>query len=117
MDKEDEDGDGVNDLSDECPHSDLKFEVDSKGCALDADNDGVPDAIDVEPNSKHTVVDDKGRALSDEEIEVMYLLYSSQMAGHEKYTEYKEKYPELFKKYSNQNVETIKLEQDHEEEK
>jgi len=62
----DEDGDGVIDLEDLCHHTPKKVEVDSKGCPKDKDKDGVPDYIDIEPNSKYILhVDEQGRSLTD----------------------------------------------------
>ncbi len=109
MHQDDEDEDGVTDLFDECPHSKLGYEVDGKGCPLDGDGDGVPDADDIELDTKKgSIVDEKGRAYSDEELEVQYLLYTGQMAGHERYNEFKEKYPKLFEEYGSTGSKTIK---------
>ncbi len=42
----DEDGDGVTDQFDKCPHTPAGIAVDSHGCPLDTDGDGVPDYKD-----------------------------------------------------------------------
>jgi hypothetical protein len=62
----DEDHDWVLDLRDECPHTPAGVEVDTLGCPLDSDKDGVPDYLDKEPHSKrNAVVDDEGRQIAD----------------------------------------------------
>lgn len=48
---DDEDGDFVMDITDECPGTPLGVVVDLKGCPLDSDNDGVPDYLDKEPDT------------------------------------------------------------------
>jgi len=100
IDLDDLDEDGVADINDLCAKTPLDWEVDAKGCPLDTDKDGVADAIDKELDSKkNAIVNEDGVTLTDEEIEVTYLLQTGQMAGHEKYAEWKEKYPKLFGKY------------------
>lgn len=42
----DADGDGVNDAMDQCPRTPQGVQVDVKGCPLDQDGDGVPDYRD-----------------------------------------------------------------------
>ena len=42
----DEDGDGVTDQFDKCPHTPAGIAVDAHGCPLDTDGDGVPDYKD-----------------------------------------------------------------------
>lgn len=42
----DEDGDGVTDQFDKCPHTPAGVAVDTHGCPLDTDGDGVPDYKD-----------------------------------------------------------------------
>jgi hypothetical protein len=42
----DEDGDGITDQFDKCPHTPAGVAVDSHGCPLDTDGDGVPDYKD-----------------------------------------------------------------------
>jgi hypothetical protein len=66
---EDEDGDGVFDITDECLGTPSGVEVDTLGCPYDDDNDGVPNYMD---NQKDTpagaIVNDNGVQMSDEEI-------------------------------------------------
>src|SRR5690606_14124397 len=45
---DDEDGDGVSDWNDRCPHTPPGVAVDQFGCPLDSDGDGVPDHRDDE---------------------------------------------------------------------
>jgi len=47
----DEDGDGVKDYQDQCPHTPPHVAVDAHGCPLDADKDNVPDYEDQCPNT------------------------------------------------------------------
>jgi OOP family OmpA-OmpF porin len=69
LDKEDEDGDGVIDLWDECPETPLNTKVDAKGCPLDKDGDGIPDYRDEEPESKkNAMVNLKGVTYTEEEL-------------------------------------------------
>ncbi len=42
----DEDGDGITDQFDKCPHTPAGIAVDSHGCPMDTDGDGVPDYKD-----------------------------------------------------------------------
>ncbi len=42
----DADGDGVADKKDKCPNTPAGVQVDSKGCPIDTDKDGVPDYLD-----------------------------------------------------------------------
>lgn len=100
IDDSDIDGDGIRDLDDACAKTPAGWEVDVKGCPLDSDGDKVPDAIDKEANTPAgSTVNEEGVALSDEEIEIIYLLQTGQMGGHEKFEEWREQYPELFKGY------------------
>ena len=47
----DEDGDGVPDASDKCPHTPHGVVVDANGCPPDSDHDGVPDYLDKCPGT------------------------------------------------------------------
>ena len=62
----DKDHDWVLDMWDECPQTPVGVEVDTLGCPLDGDRDGVPDYLDKEPRTKRgALVDDQGRAIPD----------------------------------------------------
>jgi hypothetical protein len=66
LEKQDSDGDGVNDNIDICPGTPKGAKVDSKGCPIDSDEDGVPDYLDKEPNTqKGALVDAEGKTLTD----------------------------------------------------
>lgn len=66
---QDSDGDGINDVFDDCPNTPENEEVDSKGCGLsqrDSDNDGLFDNVDSCPNTPpNAVVDSSGCADTD----------------------------------------------------
>ncbi len=69
IDLEDEDGDGVVDTWDECTGTPLGVKVDSKGCPIDSDNDGIPDYRDDAPNSaKGAIVNLRGVTYTEEEL-------------------------------------------------
>lgn len=73
---EDEDGDGVTDWSDRCPHTPAGVAVDEHGCPLDGDGDGVPDYLDDEPGSlAGAYVDIHGVTLTADDILRGYLNY------------------------------------------
>ena len=58
---DDQDGDGVPDIMDQCPDTPPGIPVDSIGCPFDSDGDGVPDYLDREPNSRPgAIVDEYG---------------------------------------------------------
>ncbi|MDP4210233.1 MAG: DUF6089 family protein [Bacteroidota bacterium] len=58
---DDEDNDMVRDLFDQCPGTPFGVKVDSVGCPLDGDKDGVPDYKDKELNTPaDAMVDDDG---------------------------------------------------------
>jgi hypothetical protein len=66
---DDEDGDFVLDVSDMCPGTPFGIEVDSLGCPLDADGDGVPDYLDREPDSPPGAwVNDAGETVTEEQF-------------------------------------------------
>lgn len=73
---EDQDGDGVIDLIDECPSTPREAEVDSLGCAIDSDGDGIPDYKDEEVNSEFPeFANSKGVEMTDQMIYESYLRY------------------------------------------
>jgi hypothetical protein len=64
---DDEDGDFIMDPVDDCPGTPYGTVVDSVGCPLDADKDGLPDYLDLEPQSPSGAwVDAEGRSISNE---------------------------------------------------
>lgn len=64
---DDEDGDFVLDVTDRCPGTPYGVEVDSLGCPLDGDGDGVPDYLDQELESASDAwVDEQGVTLSED---------------------------------------------------
>ena len=72
----DEDGDGVVDIMDDCPFTPPGVEVDDRGCPVDTDGDGVADYLDLEPDTPPGApVNNRGVALTDADIENMYLVY------------------------------------------
>lgn len=74
--EDDEDGDGVIDLWDDCPFTPEGVTVDEKGCPLDGDGDWVPDYKDDEPNTVlGSVVDTSGVAYTDDDLYELYLAY------------------------------------------
>ncbi len=76
IDALDSDGDGVVDVSDNCPGTPYGVIVDGHGCPLDDDNDGVPNFLDKEPNSPSgALVDKDGVALNDSTIALGYRMY------------------------------------------
>ena len=65
----DEDNDLVFDGWDECPGTPKGIEVDTVGCPLDDDKDGVPNYMDKERNSADgSIVDDDGVEISDDKV-------------------------------------------------
>jgi len=66
---DDEDGDFVLDVSDHCPGTPYGIEVDSLGCPLDGDMDGIPDYIDQELETAFGAwVDDEGVTITEEDF-------------------------------------------------
>jgi len=64
---DDEDGDFVLDIWDHCPGTPYGVAVDTLGCPLDGDQDGVPDYLDMELESAPGVwVDEEGVTLTEE---------------------------------------------------
>lgn len=64
-----EDGDNSFDGYDQCPNTPWGVEVDSVGCPLDNDLDGIPNYLDDEPNSRYgAIVDERGVEMSKEEL-------------------------------------------------
>jgi hypothetical protein len=65
---EDDDNDGVLNGSDDCPGTPAGVEVDSLGCPLDGDLDGVPDYLDREDSRPGAIVDSVGVEMSEDEL-------------------------------------------------
>lgn len=66
---DDEDGDFILDPVDNCPGTPYGVAVDSSGCPLDKDDDGIPDYLDEESNTpKGSWVNEKGRILTEDEF-------------------------------------------------
>lgn len=66
---EDEDGDFVLDNADRCLGTPYGVATDSLGCPLDTDNDGVPDYLDLEPETPEgTWVDVQGVTITEDEL-------------------------------------------------
>jgi len=81
---DDEDGDFVLDLTDRCPGTPYGVEVDSLGCPLDGDRDGVPDYIDQELDTKRDAwVDEMGVTVSEEEFQLAIELRENAMPREE----------------------------------
>jgi hypothetical protein len=63
---DDEDGDFVLDVTDRCPGTPYGIEVDTLGCPLDGDGDGIPDYQDNEPASAPGAwVNEEGETISE----------------------------------------------------
>ena len=65
----DEDGDGWQDVIDQCPGTPFGVETDSSGCPLDNDYDGIPNYRDDQLNSRlGAMVDDRGVEMTEDEV-------------------------------------------------
>jgi hypothetical protein len=65
---DDDDGDGVLNGSDDCPETPAGVEVDTMGCPLDLDLDGVPDYLDLEDSRPGAMVDSVGVEMDEDEL-------------------------------------------------
>lgn len=65
--KIDSDSDGIFDIDDRCNETQPDIKVDRHGCPKDNDEDGIPDHLDYEDNTKDTVaqIDSNGVAIPD----------------------------------------------------
>ncbi|MEQ8909340.1 MAG: DUF6089 family protein [Vicingaceae bacterium] len=73
---EDFDQDGVIDLIDNCPNTPRGIQVDTLGCPVDTDKDGIPDYKDEEINTEYPeFANAQGVEMSDEMIYKSYLQY------------------------------------------
>lgn len=81
---DDEDGDFVLDLMDRCPGTPYGVAVDSLGCPLDGDWDGVPDYLDQELDTERDAwVDELGVTVSEEEFQSAVELRENAMPREE----------------------------------
>lgn len=86
MDIEDHDRDGIADIVDNCPSTPRGVKVDEFGCAFDGDNDGVPNYMDEELNTKiGEIVNERGIQLTDEEYHSMYSEYDAASREYAKF--------------------------------
>ena len=86
MDIEDSDRDGIADIVDKCPSTPRGIKVDEFGCAFDGDNDGVPNYMDEELNTKiGEIVNERGIQLTDEEYRSMYSEYDAASREYAKF--------------------------------
>lgn len=73
---DDQDGDGVTDYRDHCPHTPTGVKVDLNGCPLDGDVDRVPDHRDDEAGTALAApVNMRGVTLTDEDHLLAYMHY------------------------------------------
>ena len=85
---DDEDGDFVLDVADRCPGTPFGVEVDTLGCPLDGDRDGVPDYLDQElGTAERAWVDDQGVTVTRPEFQASMELRNNAM-GREDVEEY-----------------------------
>ncbi len=74
--RDDQDGDGVPDYQDDCPHTPTGVKVDLNGCPLDGDIDRVPDHRDDEAGTElGAFVSQRGVTLTDEDHLLAYMHY------------------------------------------
>lgn len=73
---EDYDSDGIIDLIDLCPNTPPDIPVDTNGCPIDTDGDGIADYLDEEVNSEYPqFANDKGVEMTDEMIYESFMRY------------------------------------------
>lgn len=81
---DDEDGDFILDVTDRCPGTPYGVAVDSLGCPLDGDGDGVPDYLDQELDTERDAwVDANGIRVSEEEFQAAMELREHAMSREE----------------------------------
>ncbi len=74
-DREDADGDGIDDFNDECPGTPKGVKVNYKGCPEDQDNDGVPDYMDKQKDTPSGTIGVGANGISLREAQLIVLLY------------------------------------------
>ena len=74
-DREDSDGDGVDDFNDECPGTPNGVKINYRGCPEDIDNDGVPDYIDKQNDTPSGTIGVGANGISLREAQLIVLLY------------------------------------------
>jgi len=74
-DREDEDGDGIDDFNDECPKTPKGVKINFKGCPEDVDNDGVPDYIDKQNDTPAGSIGVGANGIRIMEAQLIVLLY------------------------------------------
>ncbi len=85
---DDEDGDFVLDVTDRCPATPFGVAVDTLGCPLDGDNDGVPDYLDQElGTAERAWVDEQGVTVTRSDFQASMELRDNAM-GREHVEEY-----------------------------
>lgn len=120
----DTDNDKIRDWDDRCPETPIDVKVDSKGCPLDDDIDGIPNYADKELNSApKAIVGLDGVTLTDEQILAMSTPkeaiasadickhYPSMCWGVRKFRRYYLDIPQKFKKVDENNDGYISLQE------
>jgi hypothetical protein len=74
-DREDADGDGVDDFNDECPNTPKGVKVNFRGCPEDIDNDGVPDYLDKQNDTPPGTIGVGANGIRIQEAQLIVLLY------------------------------------------
>ena len=78
IDVEDNDGDGVSDIDDYCLATPSGVKVNEYGCPYDGDNDGIPNYLDKELNTRPlAIVNEMGIELTEEEYKSLYSEYDA----------------------------------------
>ncbi len=94
---DDEDGDMVLDIVDQCPGTPYGIVTDTLGCPLDGDADGVPDYLDKEPGSVNSVwVDDEGVTINEDDF--LFSLQREDALLREDLDAYMERFKKIFRK-------------------
>ena len=82
----DSDNDGILDLQDNCLDTPAGVEVDSVGCPIDRDRDGIPDYRDKEPDSRPgAIVNEHGEEMSPDDVLAVLLQHIKAVERGETY--------------------------------